>query len=227
MRMMDDAPFEIVCTKEETEEVLKALEYWGIQWISGSKPTKWNPSWFIPDKYPLIVLHVDYDKTLRYEFTDYESLPMNYMSAQRFLAKYKNEVINEVMTIGGDKEMENFSKDDLKDWMIVETAEHSIFLVDKTHGYLIYSGEHMLLSNYTDDLKFRNSHDYSIVKVYEPKQGLEFFLKLYLDGTRGLFRKIEEDLNLIWERDEKPVEMTIAEIEEKLGVKNLKVVKEK
>lgn len=122
--------------------------------------------------------------------------------------------------------MKEFTKDDLKDWMIVETAEHSIFLVDKTHGYLIYSGEHMSLSSYTDDLKCFNS-DYSIVKVYEPIRGLEFLLKLYLDGTiKSSFRRIEEDLNLIWERDGKPVEMTVSEIAEKLGIKNLKIVKE-
>lgn len=121
---------------------------------------------------------------------------------------------------------DKFTKDDLKDWMIVETAEHSIFLVDKTHGYLICNNEHMSLSSYTNDLK-HPARDYSIVKVYEPIPGLEFFLKLYLDGTiKSSFRKIEEDLNLIWERDGKPVEMTIAEIEEKLGIKNLKLVKE-
>lgn len=122
---------------------------------------------------------------------------------------------------------DKFTKDDLKDWMIVETAEHSVFLVDKTHGYLIHNNGHMSLSSYTDDLKHPDSPHYSIVKVYEPKRGLEFFLKLYLDGTnKASFRKIEEDLNLIWERYEEPVEMTIAEIEEKLGIKNLKVIKE-
>lgn len=121
---------------------------------------------------------------------------------------------------------DKFTKDDLKDWMIVETAEHSVFLVDKTHGYLIHNNGHMSLSNYTIDLK-HDSRGYSIMKVYEPKRGSEFFLKLYLDGTiESSFRKIEEDLNLIWERDEESVEMTIAEIEEKLGIKNLKVVKE-
>ena len=31
---------------------------------------------------------------------------------------------------------------------------------------------------------------------------------------------------LIWELKEKPVEMTIAEIESKLGIKNLKIIKE-
>ena len=123
------------------------------------------------------------------------------------------------------------TKADLKDWMIVETAEGFIFLVDKTHGYLIHDSGHMPLSEYTDDLKhltpsLTGRRDYSIVKVYEPKQGSEFLLKAYLDSTVPTFRKIEEDLNLIWERPEPVVEMTIAEIEEKLGIKNLKIVKE-
>lgn len=122
------------------------------------------------------------------------------------------------------------TKADLKDWMIVETAEHSVFLVDKTHGYLIHNCGHMSLSSYTDDLKHTNVYskiDYSIVKVYEPRLGSEFLLKLYLDGTvNNALQDIEEALNLIWERDEEPVEMTIAEIEEKLGIKNLKIVKE-
>ena len=194
-----------VKSEEEFNRLLEFLESRDICWSSNAKPTAHK------DYYPIrgILLYNDWI----------------FCTHQQCNYKYPLFTVDEFIKEESNVMRDTFTKDDLKDWMIVETAKHSIFLVDKTHGYLIHSGEHMSLTSYTDDLKCTGN--YSIVKVYEPKRGLEFFLKLYLDGTiKSSFRKIEEDLNLIWERDEKPVEMTIAEIEEKLGIKNLKVVKE-
>ena len=203
-------PFKIWIEDTETfKKVLTKMTKEDITWMSGAKPLD-NITYPKP-----IGLYVDTTNSLSYT-DDY--------------ALYSIKLCNEITPEEYLKEDKTMTKADLKDWMIVEVAVGSILLVDKTHGYLINNNGHMPLSDYTDDLKdltpsLTGRRDYSIVKVYEPRRGSEFLLKAYLDGTAPTFRKIEEDLNLIWERPE-PVEMTVAEIEEKLGIKNLKIVKE-
>lgn len=66
------------------------------------------------------------------------------------------------------------------------------------------------LDNWNDDLFDKNGDvDYDIIKVYQPENPNE---SLKFKGK------------LIWERIE-PVEMTVAEIEQKLGIRDLKIVK--
>ena len=195
--------------KKTFEKVVKQMDKDGIRWGTDEDLASFD---FNPN-FP-IALFVDRDNELSW-------------SADK--EWFKNYRYSEITPEEYLKENKTMTKADLKDWMIVETAKQSIFLVDKTHGYLIHSSEHLSLSSYTDDLKHTHSHygqDYSIVRVYEPKRGSEFLLKLYLDGTIHSFPNIEENLNLIWRREEESVEMTITEIEEKLGIKNLKIVKE-
>lgn len=215
-------PFKILIKDKKTfEKVLKQMDKDGIRWVSGECVSHCIDLYNVP-----IALFVNGDNRLSWD------------DVKRFKDCKKYSEITPEEYLKEDKTM---TKADLEDWMIVETAGGSIFLVDKTHGYLICDNGHMPLSAYTDDLEHcsRYGRDYSIAKVYEPysivkvyelRLGSEFLLKAYLDGTAPANRKIEEDLNLIWERPEsvepESVEMTIAEIEEKLGIKNLKIVKE-
>lgn len=62
---------------------------------------------------------------------------------------------------------------------------------------------------------------YDIIEVYTPR--CEASIRLMLGSNDFNF---EEDYKLLWKREEPSVEMTVAEIEKKLGIKNLKIVKE-
>ena len=75
----------------------------------------------------------------------------------------------------------------------------------------------MPLSSYDDELNFYDS-EFSIKKVYS----LACCISNLLRSKDYTMRMAE----LLWEREEKPIEMTVAEIEKKLGIKNLKIVKE-
>lgn len=113
-----------------------------------------------------------------------------------------------------------FTKADLKDGMVVETKGGKRYVVmgDKFMDYNSYYP----LTNYGDDLvpicylsrEFKE--DKTIVKVYKSDAK---FLRYYFDS---------DCLELIWERKEEEPhkEMTVAEIEEKLGYK-IKVVADK
>ena len=210
----------LIKDKETYIKVTKKMDKEGIKWrLNEEFASDWKHYGWILGHFPIYLL---IDKYNRLTWTSLVSI----IDEEHVIDEECNEITPEEYL----KEDKTMTKADLKDWMIVETAEPSIYLVDKTHGYLIHDCGHMSLSDYTDDLKFPTSSsglDYSIVRVYEPQKGLEYLLKHYLnDATDETFHKIKEELNLIWERDEESVEMTVAEIEEKLGIKNLKIVKD-
>ena len=111
-----------------------------------------------------------------------------------------------------------FTKADLKDGMVVEVRNNT-----RNPRYMVLNGklrgtlEYMDLMNFNDDLTHTGDYErLDIVKVY--KSGGDILNKYFHDGY----------LTLIWERKEEPEhkEMTVAEIEEKLGYK-IKVVGEK
>ena len=105
-----------------------------------------------------------------------------------------------------------FTKADLKDGMVVEAKDGRRRLVigKKFMGQSTWTE----FNNYTDDLKNRINSDFDIEKVYK--------------SSGNKFDTVFKDhfLTLIWEREEAYKEMTVAEIEEKLGYK-IKVVADK
>ena len=78
------------------------------------------------------------------------------------------------------------------------------------------------LSSYNEDLTIKDrdyegANELDIVAVYAPKMASSLWLKNITDKLHW---------ECLWKREEPPVEMTVAEIEEKLGIKNLKIIKE-
>lgn len=78
------------------------------------------------------------------------------------------------------------------------------------------------LDDYNEDMTYRSTDradaKYDIIEVYIPNKAISL-------APENLTEKFDENFNLYWQRDLPPVEMTVAEIEEKLGVKNLKIIK--
>lgn len=114
-------------------------------------------------------------------------------------------------------------KSDLKTGMVVETRNNAHFLVmlnpDCEDRELIdFKGGFMPLCDYDDDLTATNGDtEWDIVKVYQLDASICFIIENAATAMYGS--------KVLWERPTEAVEMTIAEIEEKLGVKNLKIVK--
>lgn len=78
------------------------------------------------------------------------------------------------------------------------------------------------LSIYNEDLtiinkNYTNANELDIVAVYAPTQPSSLWSKHITD---------KHYWECVWKREESPVEMTVAEIEAKLGIKNLKIIKE-
>ena len=116
-------------------------------------------------------------------------------------------------------------KSDLKTGMVVETARGEKYLVMlnpdcEGRDLISFDRGYMPLSKYENDLTYINEPEWDIVKVYTLGTSIYYILATNANHNRKLV------YNLIWERKENPVEMTIEEIEKKLGIKNLKIVKE-
>ena len=117
-------------------------------------------------------------------------------------------------------------KSELKTGMVVETSIGNKFLVmlnpdcpgreliDFNYGY-------MSLKDYSDDLRYTAygglAPEWNIAKVYRIGSCICYILQ---DKDAALSNAI-----LIWEREVESVEMTVSEIEKKLGITNLKIVK--
>ena len=102
---------------------------------------------------------------------------------------------------------------------VVETRDGDKYLIfDSEEGkfmYGIYDG-FMDLERYHEDLtRMSGDKSFDIMKVYELK---------YRTSQNSIKAYSEQRLTLVWEREE-PKEMTMAELEEKLGYK-VKIVKE-
>lgn len=108
-------------------------------------------------------------------------------------------------------ERATFTKADLKDGMVVENREGTVLLLvgDTLMNEKQYAG----FTNIKDDLTHKMFRELDIVKVYTTK-----------GNTLSTVLNIS-NLTLIWERKEEPKykEMTVEEIEKKLGYK-IKVI---
>jgi hypothetical protein len=115
-------------------------------------------------------------------------------------------------------ELVPFTKSDLKDGMVVEYRNGDRCVV--INGYFMKPTGYgwMPINDYDDELHFKGGlsldRAYDIVKVYSSKAKN---MPDYCDASK---------LTLIWERKEEHKEMTVEEIEEKLGYK-IKVVADK
>jgi len=105
------------------------------------------------------------------------------------------------------------TKNDLKDGMIVRTLDNALYLIFQDK--LIDREGFIRLTMYSDDLRHIYHDDWTITEVYD-----EQFERLDIAF-------LVEGANPIWKRCPPVVEMTVSEIEKKLGIENLKVVAEK
>lgn len=105
-------------------------------------------------------------------------------------------------------ERKSFTKSDIKDGMVVEFRDGDRRIV--LNGHLMTNNAVINTSHFTEDLQHQFD-DFTIDKVYtsNARFGTDYFKDEYLD--------------LIWEREPEYKEMTVSEIEEKLGYK-IKVI---
>lgn len=116
----------------------------------------------------------------------------------------------------------SFTKADLEDGMIVQTNDGDYYMYFKKFERFIKEDGYLRLNSYNDDLTNKYDYDdpgFNIKAVFVVNN-------LYKLCTLDLFKEnMYGRLEKIWERPEK-VRMTISEIEEKLGIKNLEIVEE-
>ena len=124
------------------------------------------------------------------------------------------------------------TKSELKTGMIVKYRDGSIrmvlcnivYAVDVRTNVLVGPHGWTKLSSYSNELINIDPYcrDLDIVAVYRTN-GIANYISL-LDGNHKLNNDfIDTCCTLLWERPEPVVEMTIKEIEEKLGIKNLRI----
>lgn len=183
----------------EFSELMKILHSKGYTWASGSSVLEWSP---YCHKDVGVEIAITSPKTIRYEFCNVN----NGMSLTAFKIKEGIKV-----------KVNKLTKADLESGCVVETREGNLYLVcgDK----LIRKGGWLTLNDYDDDLCInRDASDdmrWDIIKAYDISPNA--VLPTVVSNTT----KVEP----YWVREE-VVEMTVAEIEKKLGIKNLKIIKE-
>lgn len=109
------------------------------------------------------------------------------------------------------------TKTDLKNFMVVELRNGKRFLVNMEKKQLAGVDCWASLDTYEDDLT-NNYRALDIMYIYSPKS---YQLVSFINHDCAI-----KDVDLLWDRNESATEMTVSEIEKKLGVKNLKIVKE-
>ena len=106
--------------------------------------------------------------------------------------------------------IKKITKSDLKNRMVVELRNHLFYMViDK---WLIGMSDSIDLRFYSKDLLHRSDR-YDIVKVYEPVNRFDGFIRQPIDSHITATNSI---MMLLWERQETK-EVTMAEVEEKFG----------
>ena len=125
-----------------------------------------------------------------------------------------------VVKIRGSEKYENI----YESYVVMRGIEIGVENTKET-SVLINANGWIPLGNYSVNLQFMTGDEilseFDIMEVYTPR--CEASIRLML-GSNGF--DFEDYYDLLWKREEPTVEMTIAEIEKKLGIRNLKVVKE-
>ena len=190
--------------KNEFNKLMEILQEKGCVWNTGENPTSWSP---YKGKYPIAFDTECYIYINDYKIKFGEITPTYFISLDSFIIEN-----------GGRTEMENFTKMNLQDGMIVRTREGKYYIYLRTFGRFIRDDGFNKLSEYNDDLTSKTGINiFDIMAVYSTKTISNLDLRSQIT---------EKDTSLIWIRQEQVV-MTISEIEKKLGIKNLKVVAEK
>ena len=185
--------------EKEYNEAMKMLDNLGYQWYDGDSCTSgWKPSSGV-NKLIYLILQSN-NKTITISTIGEEPEECeNIVSLKEFMTQFPL----------------SFTKEDLEDGMIMKTRDNRYYMYFKKFNRgLRYEG-FISLDDYDDDLTcYRYINDYDIVAVYNPE-----------NLTTLDFVSWVKYHDPIWKRPEK-VRMTIKEIEEKLGIKNLEIIKE-
>lgn len=185
----------------EFSELMKILHSKGYKWASGKSALEWEP-------YPKI--NRDNDMGMEIEITSAHTIRYGRRSENNGMS-FTAFMIKEGIKV------DKFTKADLEDGMIMKLRDDRYYMYFKKFNSGVRYEGHITLREYNDDLSYNSSslNSCDIVAVYSPE-----------NLTSLDFKSQVEYLKLIWERPEEVV-MIISEIEEKLGIKNLKVVSEK
>jgi len=112
------------------------------------------------------------------------------------------------------------TKKDLKTGMTVQMKSGEFGIILGNAVMCLTSGS-ISLDYYNNDMHTTTDDSWSIIKVYKEHADL--------GGGRLTWRLKNPERHLcgplIWERKIKPIEMSIRDIENKLGIENLKIVK--
>lgn len=188
-------------SKEEFDKAMQILNNLGYKWRSGQECSRWKPG-IVKDEElisPIFLYLSSESSTITY--TEEE----NGTEEDREEAASFLEFFNTVPKAG------------LENGMIIKTVNDEYLMYFKEFGKFIANDGFTSMGSYKDDLTNGVNHEYDVVAIYK-------LTDLHNFDDFGLAVKLYGEL--VWERP-KPVEMTIAEIEKKLGIKNLKIVKEK
>lgn len=184
--------------EKEYVEAMKMLDNLGYRWCDGDPcNTKWRPDGGV-DKLIYLILYSD-DKIVTFNPFEEPEECENIVSLKEFMKQFPLP----------------FTKADLEDGMIMKTRDGRYYMYFKKFNRGLRQEGFISLDDYDDDLTcYRYISNYDIVAVYNPK-----------DLTTLDFVSWVKYNDPIWKRPEK-VRMTIKEIEEKLGIKNLEIVEE-
>lgn len=111
-----------------------------------------------------------------------------------------------------------FTKDNLKTGDFIVKRNGKIGLVLRSQGIIMYETGWTAISNLKENLNSDLDREYDVIKVYRGFEEFHFTFKEYNKGILVFDRDIYDPEETI---------MTVSEIEKKLGVKNLKIIKEK
>ena len=187
--------------EKEYSEAMKMLDNLGYKWYDGDPCIpEWKPAGGV-DKLIYLILHSG-DKAVTCATMGKVEECDEVMSLKEFMKQFPLP----------------FTKADLEDGMIMKTRDGRYYMYFKKFNTGVRYEGFISIDEYNDDLTYDD--DYSsnnmcdIVAVYNPK-----------NLTTLDFESQIKYANLIWERPKK-VRMTIKEIEEKLGIKNLEIIEE-
>ena len=185
--------------EKEYNEAMKMLDNLGYKWYDGdSCSAGWKPAGGV-NKLIYLILHSG-DKAITINTIGEEPEECeDIVSLKEFMKQFPLL----------------FTKADLKDGMIMKTRDGRYYMYLKKFNRGVRYEGYITLDDYDDDLTcYKYISDFDIVAVYNPKDltSLDFALEVKYNDP-------------IWERPEK-VRMTIKDIEEKLGIKNLEIIEE-
>ena len=190
--------------EKEYNEAMRILHNLGYKWRDGNScsPEEWKPAGGV-DRLIYLILNKD-DKLLTFNKNtmDPDGGYDDPISLKEFMIQHPL----------------SFTKEDLEDGMIIELGDGRYYMYFKKFNAGVRYEGYISIGEYNDDLTYNGPSSlssYDIVAVYKPED------LITLD-----FASQVEYLNLIWKRPEK-IRMTIKEIEEKLGIKNLEIIEEK